>query len=75
MLWGQDVRPVVEVAPDYESYNYKKLDLENFEVNTFEVFWPATRKTDGNGRTERIEVRILGLLIRHTDHPFSLQFK
>ncbi|KAI6020510.1 hypothetical protein EDC04DRAFT_3093102 [Pisolithus marmoratus] len=38
MLWGQDVRPVVEVALDYEGYNYKKLDLENFEVNTFEVF-------------------------------------
>ncbi|KAI0073217.1 elongation factor 1-gamma [Panus rudis PR-1116 ss-1] len=26
---GQDIKPAVEVAPDWESYEYKKLDLEN----------------------------------------------
>ncbi|KAI5990390.1 hypothetical protein EDD15DRAFT_1161175 [Pisolithus albus] len=35
ILRGQDVKPVVEVAPDYESYDYKKLDLENPEDKTF----------------------------------------
>lgn len=32
---GQDIIPVVEVAPDYESYSYKKLDLENPEDKAF----------------------------------------
>lgn len=26
---GQDIKPVVDVAPDWESYSYTKLDLEN----------------------------------------------
>jgi len=26
---GPEIKPVVEVAPDYESYTYKKLDLSN----------------------------------------------
>ncbi|RDB17714.1 Elongation factor 1-gamma [Hypsizygus marmoreus] len=29
ILRGPDVKPVVEAAPDWESYEYKKLDLEN----------------------------------------------
>lgn len=32
---GQDIIPVVDVAPDYESYSYKKLDLENAEDKAF----------------------------------------
>ncbi|KAI6143469.1 hypothetical protein BKA82DRAFT_139964, partial [Pisolithus tinctorius] len=35
ILRGQDVKPVVEVAPDYESYIYRKLDLENAEDKAF----------------------------------------
>ncbi|KAI6022936.1 hypothetical protein PISMIDRAFT_677455 [Pisolithus microcarpus 441] len=35
ILRGQDVKPVVEVAPDYESYDYRKLDLENSEDKAF----------------------------------------
>ena len=30
---GQDVVPVVDVAPDYESYEYKKLDVDNNEAD------------------------------------------
>lgn len=26
---GQDIIPVVNVAPDYESYNYEKIDLKD----------------------------------------------
>ena len=32
---GQDIIPVVEVAPDYESYAFKKLDLENADDKAF----------------------------------------
>ena len=32
---GQDIKPVVDVAPDYESYDYKKLDLSNEEDKKF----------------------------------------
>ena len=32
---GQDIQPVVEVAPDWESYTFKKLDLANAEDKAF----------------------------------------
>jgi len=33
---GQDIKPVVDVAPDWESYNYVKLDVkENEEDKKF----------------------------------------
>ncbi|KDQ08948.1 hypothetical protein BOTBODRAFT_37468 [Botryobasidium botryosum FD-172 SS1] len=35
ILRGQDVKPVVDVAPDYESYEYKKLDLSNPEDKSY----------------------------------------
>lgn len=35
ILRGQDVQPVVDVAPDWESYEYKKLDLENADDKAF----------------------------------------
>ncbi|KAF7966902.1 hypothetical protein HWV62_36615 [Athelia sp. TMB] len=35
ILRGPDVIPVVEVAPDYESYEYKKIDLDNAEDKAF----------------------------------------
>ena len=35
ILRGLDVQPVVEVAPDYESYNYQRLDLDKPEDKAF----------------------------------------
>ena len=32
---GQDIKPVVDVAPDWESYSYKKLDLDNAEDKAY----------------------------------------
>ncbi|KZV75829.1 elongation factor 1-gamma [Peniophora sp. CONT] len=32
---GQDIKPVVDVAPDFESYDYKKLDLSSEEDKKF----------------------------------------
>ena len=32
---GQDIKPVVEVAPDWESYEYKRLDINNAEDKAF----------------------------------------
>jgi len=33
---GQDIKPVVDVAPDWESYNYTKLDLDSQDRKFFE---------------------------------------
>lgn len=35
ILRGQEVEPVIDVAPDWESYAYKKLDLGNEEDKKF----------------------------------------
>jgi elongation factor 1-gamma len=35
ILRGQEVQGVVDVAPDWESYNYKKLDLSKEEDKQF----------------------------------------
>ena len=35
ILRGQDVKPAVDCAPDWESYAYKKLDLDNEEDKKF----------------------------------------
>ena len=32
---GQDIKPVVEVAPDYESYTYQKIDLADEKQKAF----------------------------------------
>jgi len=32
---GQDYKPVLDVAPDWESYDYQKIDLENAEQKKF----------------------------------------
>ena len=44
ILRGQDVVPVVDVAPDYESYEYKKLDVDNNEAD--KAFFEAARAWD-----------------------------
>ena len=35
ILRGQDFKPVIDVAPDWESYEYKRLDLENADDKAF----------------------------------------
>jgi elongation factor 1-gamma len=35
ILRGQEAKPVVEVAPDFESYTYKKLDIANADDKSF----------------------------------------
>jgi elongation factor 1-gamma len=35
ILRGQDAKAVVDVAPDFESYEYKKLDIANAEDKAF----------------------------------------
>ncbi|KAI0296968.1 elongation factor 1-gamma [Multifurca ochricompacta] len=32
---GPEIKPVVEVAPDWESYTYERIDLENVEQKAF----------------------------------------
>jgi len=32
---GPDIKPVVDAAPDWESYNYKKIDLSNSQDRSF----------------------------------------
>ncbi|KAL5520501.1 hypothetical protein ACEPAG_9725 [Sanghuangporus baumii] len=35
ILRGQDFKPVIEVAPDWESYEYKRIDLANADDKAF----------------------------------------
>ncbi|KAL5525086.1 hypothetical protein ACEPAF_8955 [Sanghuangporus sanghuang] len=35
ILRGQDFKPVIEVAPDWESYEYKRIDLDNADDKAF----------------------------------------
>jgi len=35
ILRGQDIEPVINVAPDWESYAYKKIDLSNADDKAF----------------------------------------
>ncbi|TDL23562.1 elongation factor 1-gamma [Rickenella mellea] len=35
VLRGQDIKPVVEVAPDWESYEFTRIELENAEDKRF----------------------------------------
>lgn len=35
ILRGQDAKPVVDAAPDWESYDYKELKLDNAEDKAF----------------------------------------
>jgi elongation factor 1-gamma len=35
ILRGLDIKPVVEVAPDWESYTYEKIDLSNEEQRAY----------------------------------------
>jgi elongation factor 1-gamma len=32
---GPEIKPVVEVAPDYESYTYERINLDNAEQKAF----------------------------------------
>ena len=32
---GSEIKPVVDVAPDWESYKYERIDLENAEQKAF----------------------------------------
>lgn len=32
---GQDIKPVVDVAPDWESYSYERIDLNNPEQKAY----------------------------------------
>lgn len=35
IIRGQDIKPVIDVAPDWESYEYKKLDISNADDKAF----------------------------------------
>ncbi|KAI0791076.1 elongation factor 1-gamma [Abortiporus biennis] len=35
IIRGQEIKPVIDVAPDWESYEYKKLDLDNADDKAF----------------------------------------
>lgn len=49
VLRGQDYKPVVEVAPDWDSYEYKKLDIDSNEEdkNFFEASLAWDLSIDG----------------------------
>ena len=52
LVRGQDIMPAVEVGPDYESYEFKKLDPQNAEDKTFvEDQWAWDKPIEVNGKT------------------------
>lgn len=65
ILRGQEAGPVVEVAPDWESYNFKKLDLENADDKAFfeaALAWDLT--IDGKAWADGKNVSFLSLRSR-----------
>lgn len=51
VIRGQDWQPVFDVAPDYESYEFKKLDPENAEDREFvEHEWKWDRAVTRDGK-------------------------
>ena len=72
VLRGQGYKPVVEVAPDWDSYEYKKLDIDGSEEDKrfFEGTLAWDLSIDGkawadgkNVRCSALEVDILFTLI------------
>lgn len=64
ILRGQEAGPVVEVAPDWESYNFKKLDLENADDKAFfeaALAWDLT--IDGKAWADGKNVSLLSLCL------------
>jgi elongation factor 1-gamma len=64
---GQDIIPVVNVAPDFESYEYKRIDLENADDKKyFEAALAWDLELDGKTWQDGKNVRAfsLALLLR-----------
>ncbi|KAF2843664.1 hypothetical protein M501DRAFT_926084 [Patellaria atrata CBS 101060] len=80
---GQDVFPAVDVAPDYESYDFKKLDPSNPEDKAYvEDQWAWDKPVEVNGKTYQwadgkgsgggpSEENVTGFLVRSTSSDWS----
>ena len=70
ILRGQDAGPVVEVAPDWESYSYTKLDVKgNAEDKAFfEAALAWDLELNGKKWADGKNVSCLFLLYRETKH-------
>ena len=68
ILRGQEVKPVIDVAPDWESYEYKKLDLTNPEDKAyFEAALAWDLELNGKKWVDGKAVRIIPCLRSFTD--------
>jgi elongation factor 1-gamma len=66
ILRGQDVKPVVDVAPDWESYEYKKLDLSSESDKAFfEAALAWDLEVEGKKWADGKNVRISSLFFAH----------
>lgn len=71
---GQDIKPVVDVAPDWESYEFKKLDLENPEDKAFfEAACAWDLEIDGKKWVDGKNVSATVMLLLHSA-DVSLRF-
>jgi hypothetical protein len=62
ILRGQDIKGVIDVAPDWESYKYKKLDLgDEAQKTLFEAALAWDLEIDGKKWADGKNVRSLGL--------------
>ena len=75
ILRGQDVKAVVDCAPDWESYNYRKLDVDNEDDKKFfesALAWDL--ELDGKVWKDGKNVsRALPPFSAHYSHPFLVQ--
>ena len=65
---GQDIKPVVDVAPDWESYEFKRLDLNNADDKAFfEAALAWDLEIDGKKWVDGKAVRASSLCVRQID--------
>jgi elongation factor 1-gamma len=74
---GQEHQPVFEVAPDWESYGFKKLDIDNEEDKKFfEAALAWDLEIDGKAWADGKNVSLPSRLVDQSLTQFSLfQFK
>jgi elongation factor 1-gamma len=71
---GPEIKPVVEVAPDWESYEYKKLDLSNAHDKAFfEAALAWDLEIDGKKWADGKNVRDPFYRNKFTDDVVSVQ--
>ena len=75
ILRGQEFEPVIQVAPDWDSYSYKKIDLENPEDKKFfEAALAWDLEIDGKSWKDGKNVSLVNLSHRYSGFDTHMSF-